>query len=112
MAGDLIWIHFDPQIGREELGRRPAFVLSNGRYNRKTGLMICCPVTSQVRGYAFEVRMPAASIENGGITGAVLADRVKNMDWLRRGAEYAGIAAQELVDEVKHAVAGLLDMQC
>jgi mRNA interferase MazF len=108
--GDLIWINFSPQVGREQGGRRPALVLSKSGYNRKTGLVVCCPITSQIKGYAFEVRMPPASAESGGITGVVLADRIKSLDCRLRQAEYAGIAAPAVMGEVKFTVAGLLEL--
>ncbi len=108
--GDLIWINFSPQVGREQGGRRPALALSKSGYNRKTGLVVCCPITSRAKGYAFEVKMPPASSESGGITGVVLADHVKSVDWTQRQAEYAGLAAPEVIGEVKFALAGLLEM--
>jgi mRNA interferase MazF len=57
--GDLLWLSFDPQAGHEQAGRRPAFVLSPESYNRKTGLLLACPVTSKVKGYPFEVALPS-----------------------------------------------------
>jgi mRNA interferase MazF len=78
-AGDLVWLTFDPQAGHEQRGRRPALILSPRVYNAKARLALACPITSQVKGYPFEVELPAA----GTITGVVLADHVKNLDWER-----------------------------
>ena len=108
--GELIWINFDPQMGREQGGRRPALVLSLKDYNRKAGLIVCCPVTSKRKGYTFEVQVPPATAKSRGITGAVLADHVKNLDWRERRAEFAGMAPPELVEEVKGALSGLLGL--
>ena len=82
--GDVIWITLNPQAGHEQAGRRPAIVLSPGAYNGKTGLVILCPITSQVKGYPFEVRIP------GGLSvkGVILADQVKSLDWKARQAEW------------------------
>lgn len=81
--GDAIWINFNPQAGHEQAGHRPALVLSPQAYNRKVGLAILCPITNQVKGYPFEVRLP----ENLKVTGVVLADQVKSLDWQVRQAE-------------------------
>jgi mRNA interferase MazF len=75
--GDVVWLAFGPQGGRQQSGRRPAVVLSPRQYNGPTGLAILCPVTSQVKGYPFEVPLPAGL----PIQGAVLADQVRNLDW-------------------------------
>jgi len=92
-AGDMVWLSFDPQTGREQAGHRPAVVLSPSAYNAKTSLMICCPLTSQIKDYPFEVRISGAS------PSAVLADQVKSLDWRKRGARRKGtISAAELAD--------------
>jgi mRNA interferase MazF len=80
--GDAVWLNFNPQSGHEQAGRRPALVLSPEEYNRKTGLAIFCPITSQVKGYPFEVKLPAGLPVNG----VVLADQVKSFDWQMREA--------------------------
>ena len=76
-AGDLIWLDFTPQAGREQAGRRPAVVLSPRSHNEKTSLAVVCPVKSLVKGYPFEVGLPAGS----RIRGAILCDHLKNPDW-------------------------------
>ena len=94
--GQAIWLTFDPQAGHEQSGRRPAIVLSPREYNRRTGLAILCPVTSQVKGYPFEVVLP----EDAGINGAVLADQVRNLDWQARKAKLICDLDPATVDEI------------
>ena len=101
-AGDIVWLSFDPQAGHEQAGHRPAVVLSPSAYNAKTSLMICCPMTSQIKNYPFEVRIAGAS------PNAVLADQVKSLDWRKRGARRKGtIAAAELA-EVRAKIRALI----
>lgn len=78
--GDVVWISLDPQAGHEQKGRRPALVLSPGAYNGRVGLALLCPITNQVKGYPFEVALP----ESLAVTGVVLADQVKSLDWTVR----------------------------
>ena len=86
-AGDIAWLRFSPQAGHEQAGHRPALVLSPARYNRSTSLVICCPMTSQVKGYPFEVVVSADR------PSAVLADKVKSLDWRARCAATTATAA-------------------
>jgi mRNA interferase MazF len=81
--GDVVWLTFNPQAGHEQAGRRPAVVLSPRTYNARVGLALFCPVTSKEKGYPFEVRLPA----DANVTGVILADQVKSLDWRERGAE-------------------------
>lgn len=81
---DIVWLDFDPQAGREQAGRRPAFVLSPARYNRLSGLFVVCPITSRVKGYPFEVLVP----EGYKVGGAVLTDHLKSLSWQARNAEF------------------------
>ncbi|WP_339489288.1 endoribonuclease MazF [Pseudomonas sp. EL_65y_Pfl2_R95] len=83
-SGDIVWLYFDPQAGHEQAGHRPALVLSPAKYNHKTGLMLCCPMTSQLKGYPFEVEI------DGERATAVLADQVKSLDWNARRVEFKG----------------------
>lgn len=83
-SGDIVWLYFDPQAGHEQAGHRPALVLSPASYNQKTDLMLCCPMTTQLKGYPFEVEI------NGERPGAALADQVKSLDWKARKAEFKG----------------------
>ncbi|NDZ17040.1 toxin MazF [Variovorax sp. WS11] len=94
-AGDIVWLHFDPQAGHEQAGHRPALVLSPSAYNAKTGLMLCCPLTTQVKGYPFEVEIAGAR------TGAALADQVKSLDWVVRKASRKGKASAAELAEVR-----------
>jgi mRNA interferase MazF len=99
-AGDIVWLHFDPQAGHEQTGHRPALVLSPAAYNGKTNLMLCCPLTTQIKGYPFEVAIA------GNRPGAVLADQVKSLDWVVRKASYKGkISSVELAEVRSKAVA-------
>jgi mRNA interferase MazF len=86
--GDIVWLDFDPQTGREQAGRRPALALSESRYHRITSRGLFCPITSKVKGYPFEVPIVA-----GNISGVVLADHIKNLDWKARRAEASGFKA-------------------
>lgn len=80
--GDAVWLQFDPQAGHEQAGRRPALVVSPASYNSKVGLALVCPITSQVKGYPFEVLLPPSA----KVTGVVLADQIKSLDWRARKA--------------------------
>ncbi len=102
--GDLVWLKFTPQAGHEQAGRRPALTLSNREYNRKTGLGLFCPVTSTEKGYPFEVRVRGKSI-----SGVVLADQVKSLDWRARKARLIEVVPPEVLEEAKAKVAALLD---
>jgi mRNA interferase MazF len=94
--GEAVWLDFTPQAGQEQAGRRPALVLSPASYNRATGMMLCCPVTSQVKGYPFEVPVVAQS---GKVGGVVLADQICCLDWRSRKAKrFATVSAQCLLD--------------
>src|SRR5436309_14872239 len=92
-AGHIIKIDLDPRVGHEQGGWRPALVLSPKIYNRKTGLALVVPITNQVKGYTFEVPLP----ERSKITGVVLADAIKNVDWQVRNAKYADTASREVM---------------
>ncbi len=105
-AGDLIWLEFTPQAGREQAGRRPGLVLSPRAYNAKTSLAIVCPITSQAKGYPFEVALPAG----GKIGGVVLSDHVKNLDWRQRRATKAGKVSAVVLRNVRERIAVLLEL--
>ena len=94
--GDLIWLSFDPQAGHEQAGRRPAVVLSPGSYNGKTHLAICCPITSNTKGYPFEVPVPASL----PIRGVILSDQLKSLDWYVRQAEFIVALPEDALREV------------
>lgn len=103
-AGELIWLRFDPQAGHEQAGRRPALVLSPKSYNQKSGLALVCPVTSQVKGYPFEVQLP----DGCGVRGVILADQVKSLDWKARRAERIGRIPELTLHEVLARLTALL----
>ena len=94
--GDIVWLQLNPQAGHEEAGRRPALVVSPKEYNRKVGLALFCPVTSQVKGYPFEVFLPSSL----ATSGAILSDQVKSLDWRVRKAKRLCTAPEEVVEEV------------
>ena len=101
-AGDIIWINFTPQAGHEQAGHRPALVLSPASYNKLTSLLICCPLTRQVKGYPFEVNIA------GNPTNVALADQVKSLDWVARQAIKKGQATNKELAEVKMEINLLL----
>ncbi|MDD5095754.1 MAG: endoribonuclease MazF [Dehalococcoidia bacterium] len=82
--GDIVWINFDPQAGHEQSGRRPAVILSPKSYNGKVGLATLCPITNQVKGYPFEVLIPASV----PVSGVILSDQAKSLDWRERKVEF------------------------
>jgi mRNA interferase MazF len=102
--GDLVWISFDPQVGHEQAGVRPAVVLSPLAYNQRVGLALVCPITSHSKDYPFEVPIP----EGGPIHGVILADQVKSLDWKARGIRAAGKAPSNVVTETLGKLTALL----
>ncbi len=101
-AGDIVWLQFDPQAGHEQAGHRPALVVSPAGYNAKTGLMLCCPLTTQIKGYPFEVKIV------GTRPSAALADQVKSLDWVARKAAHKGKVAPGELAEVRAKIAALI----
>jgi len=92
-AGDIVWLNFTPDAGHEQASHRPAMVLSPAAYNDKTGLMICCPLTTSIKGYPFEVQLERDR------PCVVLADQVKSFDWRAREAVRKGkVSVSELAD--------------
>jgi mRNA interferase MazF len=106
-SGDIIWITFNPQAEHEQAGRRPALVLSPAAYNGKVGLAILCPITSQIKGYPFEVLIP----EGLKISGAILSDQVKSLDWKVRQAEFVGKLPPATFNEVVQKLSTLIRQQ-
>lgn len=102
--GDVVWVNFSPQVGHEQAGRRPGLVLSPKEYNARVGLTLVCPVTSQVKGYAFEVLIP----EELSVSGVVLVDQIKSIDWKSRGVEFITRLPDDIVDEVLSRIGALL----
>jgi mRNA interferase MazF len=93
---DVVWIQFNPQAGSEQAGRRPALVISPKSYNQRVGLMLCCPITNQKKGYPFEVIIPL----NVSVTGVILADQVKNLDWRVRQVDFITKLPDDVIAEV------------
>ena len=103
--GDVVWITLNPQAGHEQAGRRPAVVLSPGTYNARVGLALFCPVTSKEKGYPFEVRIPAGL----PVSGVVLADQLKSLDWRARQAELAVRLPPQTTQEILQKLLILLE---
>lgn len=101
-AGDLVWLHVDPQAGHEQAGHWPALVLTPARYNGLRGMMICCPMTSRIKNYPFEV------VVSHDPPSAVLADQVKSLDWRARKAARKGKVDAHILAEVQAKIRALL----
>lgn len=97
-----MWLEFDPQAGHEQAGHRPVVVLSPANYNGKTGLMVCCPLTTRIKGYPFEVLLASQS------GSAVLSDQVKNLDWRARGAGRKGKVSDTELRQVRAKLRALI----
>ena len=104
-AGDIVWLHFDPRAGHEQAGHRTALVVSPSSYNGKTGLMLCCPMTTQVKGYPFEVLI------SGDRPSAVLADQVKSLDWVARKTSHKGSVSPSELAQVLAKISVLIEEQ-
>jgi mRNA interferase MazF len=102
--GDAAWITLDPQAGHEQAGRRPALVLSPGNYNARAGLALVCPITSRIKSYPFEVRLP----DGLAVTGVILADQAKSLDWRARRMEFICRLPDATVAEVLQKLGALL----
>ena len=103
-AGDIVWLSLDPQAGHAQAGHRPALVLSPARYNGPRGMMICCPMTSRIKGYPFEV------VESDDPPSAVLADQVRSLDWRARNATRKGKISPAALAEVQAKIRALLNL--
>jgi mRNA interferase MazF len=103
--GDVVWLKFDPQVGHEQAGRRPALTLSPDAYNKKIGLAIFCPITSQIKNYPFEVSIPAGL----KVTGVILSDQIKSLDWKIRDAQFCCSVSEEVISEVFGKLKTLID---
>lgn len=105
-AGDIVWLEFDPQMGHEQAGHRPALVLSPAAYNVKKGLMVCCPLSTKVKGYPFEVLTKV-----DGQEGVALSDQVKSLDWRVRKAKKKGTVPEEVLQDVRAKIKALLGIR-
>ncbi|WP_407272650.1 type II toxin-antitoxin system PemK/MazF family toxin [Radiobacillus sp. PE A8.2] len=109
--GDLIVIDFNPQAGHEQTGRRTGIVLSPAAFNEATGFALICPTTNQKKGYPFEVELSAAgvTVANGSpVTGVILVDQLKSMDWRARRIRVLGRAPDEIIDDCLAKIATFL----
>lgn len=102
--GDDVWIDFNPQAGHEQVGRRPALVLSPSAYNLKVHLALFCPITSQRKGYPFEAVIP----EGEQVSGVILSDQVKSLDWQKRNFDFITQLPVETINEVMKKLKTLL----
>ena len=103
--GDVVWLQFNSQAGHEQAGHRPAVVISPSSYNRRVGLALCCPITSQVKGYPFEVLLP----QGLGVEGAILSDQIKSLDWRVRKARRIGNLPPDVLQETIGKLLALID---
>ena len=103
-AGDIVWLHFDPPAGHEQSGRRPALVLTSARYNGARGMVICCPMTTKIKGYVFEV------VISDRPPSAILADQIRSFDWRARRAVRKGAVEPRVVAEVRAKIKALLTL--
>ncbi|MBF0606238.1 MAG: endoribonuclease MazF [Candidatus Magnetobacterium sp. LHC-1] len=94
--GDCVWLSFDPRLGHEQAGRRPAFVISPKVYNEKAELALFCPITNRIKGYPFEVLISGTE----AVKGAVLADQIKSLDWQTRQADYICRLPEEVTCDI------------
>ncbi len=101
--GDIVWLSFDPSRGHEQAGRRPALILSPRKYNHKTDIAICCPITRSVKGYSFEVEILV-----GKEKSAVLVDQIRSLDWSERRCEFIGRVSDSLLLEVHDKITELI----
>jgi len=104
-AGDIVWLEFDPQAGREQAGHRPALVLSPASYNDKVSLAVCCPLSTKAKGYPFEV-----AVETGKTTSVVLSDQVKSLDWREREAKFKSKVSPSQLRQVRENIKALLSI--
>ena len=101
-VGDIIWLNFTPQAGHEQAGHRPAVVLTPSAYNHLTGLLVCCPLTTKIKGYPFEIHI------NGKPQNVALSDQAKSLDWRVRKAEFKGKIAESELTEIRKKIGLLL----
>lgn len=104
-SADVVWLEFDPQAGHAQAGHRPALVISPASYNGKTSLMVCCPLSTRIKGHPFEV---IAQVD--GVDCAVLSDQVKSLDWRVRRAKKKAVVSAEVMLHVKAKLKALLQM--
>lgn len=104
-SGDVVWLQFNPQAGHEQAGHRPALVISPASYNSRVGLAICCPLTTALKGYPFEVQ-----VEVDGVPAAILSDQVKSLDWRARQTRLKSTVSPEVMAHVRAKLKALLQL--
>ena len=104
-TGEVVWLEFDPQAGHEQAGHRPALVISPASYNCKTGLMVCCPMSTKIKGHPFEV-----VTQVDGVDSAVLSDQVKSLDWKVRRAKKKAVVNADVLVHVRAKMKALLQI--
>ena len=104
-SGDVVWLQFSPQAGHEQAWHRPALVISPASYNSRVGLAICCPLTTALKGYPFEVQ-----VEMDGVPAAILSDQVKSLDWRARQARLKSTVSPEVMAHVRAKLNALLQL--
>lgn len=104
-TGEVVWLAFDPQAGHEQAGHRPALVISPASYNSKTGLMVCCPMSTKIKGHPFEV-----VTQVDGVDCAVLSDQVKSLDWKVRRAKKKALVSEDVLVHVRAKMKALLQI--
>jgi mRNA interferase MazF len=104
-TGDVVWLEFDPQAGHEQAGHRPALVISPASYNGKTGLMVCCPMSTKIKGHPFEV---VSQVD--GVDSAVLSDQLKSLDWRVRRAKKKAVVGADVLVHVRAKMKALLQI--
>lgn len=104
-TGEVVWLAFDPQAGHEQAGLRPALVISPASYNSKTGLMVCCPMSTKIKGHPFEV-----VTQVDGVDCAVLSDQVKSLDWKVRRAKKKALVSEDVLVHVRAKMKALLQI--
>jgi mRNA interferase MazF len=103
--GDVVWMSFTPQAGHEQAGHRPALALSPREYSQKVGLGLFCPITSQAKGYPFEVALPS----HLPVSGVILSDHIKNLDWRARRATFICRLPSASLQEVTGKLLALIE---